>query len=199
MAQPLALDSAPAGQGAGWRKGQDLIDALPYVDRLTPEEKQRVDKLIQEEVSWIVQLSSLRSLVHASCVWLPMQPQQPSRLPTADDCLANYLRQWLRNLAALHTHAQQLCHGRFGQLRPAVAPQLMHCHVRLQMKNSTQRPAAYLKDLPPAYELNLEVSARSQKLPSECLGLLQLFCGWNHCVQFSRALYHAHQEGNGAS
>lgn len=49
MAQPLALDSAPAGQGAGWRKGQDLIDALPYVDRLTPEEKQRVDKLIQEE------------------------------------------------------------------------------------------------------------------------------------------------------
>lgn len=51
MAQPLALDSAPAGQGAGWRKGQDLIDALPYVDRLTPEEKQRVDRLIQEEVS----------------------------------------------------------------------------------------------------------------------------------------------------
>lgn len=50
MAQPLALDSVPAGQGAGWRKGQDLIDALPYVDRLTPEEKQRVDRLIQEEV-----------------------------------------------------------------------------------------------------------------------------------------------------
>ena len=50
MAQLLALDSAPAGQAAGWRKGQDLIDALPYVDRLTPEEKQRVDRLIQEEV-----------------------------------------------------------------------------------------------------------------------------------------------------
>lgn len=73
MAQPLALDSAPAGQASGWRKGQDLIDALPYVDRLTPEEKQRVDKLIQEE-----------------------------------------------------------------------------------MRNSPQRPAAYLKDLPPAYELKLE-------------------------------------------
>ena len=28
----------------------------------------------------------------------------------------------------------------------------------VQMRNSTQRPAAYLKDLPPAYELKLEVS-----------------------------------------
>lgn len=71
MTQPLALDSAPAGQAAGWRKGEDLIDALPYVDRLTPEEKMNVDRLIQEE-----------------------------------------------------------------------------------MKNSSQRPAAYLKDLPPAYQLN---------------------------------------------
>lgn len=71
MTQLLALDSAPAGQAAGWRKGENLIDALPYVDVLTPEEKVNVDRLIQEE-----------------------------------------------------------------------------------MKNSSQRPAAYLKDLPPPYQLN---------------------------------------------
>mmetsp|Transcript_18191 Transcript_18191/g.54664 ORF Transcript_18191/g.54664 Transcript_18191/m.54664 type:complete len:310 (+) Transcript_18191:390-1319(+) len=73
MTQPLALDSAPAGQAPGWRRHEDLIDALPYVDAMTPEEKQKVDRLIQEE-----------------------------------------------------------------------------------MKNSTMRPAAYLKDLPPAYQLNFE-------------------------------------------
>lgn len=50
MTQPLALDSAPAGQAPGWRRHEDLIDALPYVDAMTPEEKQKVDRLIQEEV-----------------------------------------------------------------------------------------------------------------------------------------------------
>lgn len=64
MAQPLALDSAPAGQAAGWRKGQDLIDALPYVDRLTPEEKQQVDKLIQEEVRGLLIVLSSALFVH---------------------------------------------------------------------------------------------------------------------------------------
>lgn len=56
MTQPLALDSAPAGQAAGWRKGEHLIDALPYVDRLTPEEKINVDRLIQEEVPLLLNL-----------------------------------------------------------------------------------------------------------------------------------------------
>ena len=49
-AKPLAIAATAFGEGAGWRKGQDLIDALPYVDALTPEEKQAVDKLIEEEV-----------------------------------------------------------------------------------------------------------------------------------------------------
>jgi Breast carcinoma amplified sequence 2 (BCAS2) len=110
MAQPLALDSAPAGQGAGWRKGQDLIDALPYVDRLTPEEKQRVDRLIQEEVSRIHTLAAPR----LSC----------------------------------------FCSGR--RAMTVLTSSASCCTV--QMRNSTQRPAAYLKDLPPAYELKLEVS-----------------------------------------
>ena len=108
MAQPLALDSAPAGQGAGWRKGQDLIDALPYVDRLTPEEKQRVDRLIQEEVS------------------------MPHTLAVRSTC------------------------GRGDRRGRIILATGMSCCV-VQMRNSTQRPAAYLKDLPPAYELKLEV------------------------------------------
>ncbi|KAK9806831.1 hypothetical protein WJX72_004086 [[Myrmecia] bisecta] len=50
MTQPLALDSAPAGEAAGWRRGEELIDALPYTDALSAEEKQAVDQLIQEEL-----------------------------------------------------------------------------------------------------------------------------------------------------
>ncbi len=36
---PLALDSCAYGQSLGWRRGEDLIDALPYIDALTPEIK----------------------------------------------------------------------------------------------------------------------------------------------------------------
>ena len=50
MVQPLALDVAPAGQAPGWRKHEDIIDALPYVDTLSEAEKARVDALIREEV-----------------------------------------------------------------------------------------------------------------------------------------------------
>lgn len=50
MAQPLALDSAPAGEAAGWRRNEDLIDALPYVDTLSDVEKTMVDRLIREEM-----------------------------------------------------------------------------------------------------------------------------------------------------
>lgn len=50
MTQPLALDSAAVGEAAGWRRHEDLIDALPYVDTMSPEEKQKVDRMIQGEV-----------------------------------------------------------------------------------------------------------------------------------------------------
>lgn len=55
MTQVLALDNAPLGQAAGWRKGENLIDALPYVDRLTPGEKLSVDRLLQEEMKNSIQ------------------------------------------------------------------------------------------------------------------------------------------------
>ena len=50
MTQPLALDSAPHGGAGSWRRGEELIDALAYVDSLAPAERAAVDKLIAEEV-----------------------------------------------------------------------------------------------------------------------------------------------------
>ena len=49
MAAPLALDYAAHGQAVGWRKGEDLIDALPYVDHVPEELKPRIQALIDEE------------------------------------------------------------------------------------------------------------------------------------------------------
>ncbi|GAB4818855.1 hypothetical protein N2152v2_005901 [Parachlorella kessleri] len=45
----LSIAATAYAQQTGWRRGQELIDALPYVDALSPGEKQAVDKLIEEE------------------------------------------------------------------------------------------------------------------------------------------------------
>jgi pre-mRNA-splicing factor SPF27 len=46
----LQLAAYAHGEGTGWRKGQGLIDALPYVDGLSAAEKQQVDALIEDEM-----------------------------------------------------------------------------------------------------------------------------------------------------
>eukprot|EP00775_Hariotina_reticulata_P005887 gene5887-6128_t len=49
--QPLALEYHGKGQTEGhWRRGQSLIDALAYIDPLTPDVKQQIDKLVEEEM-----------------------------------------------------------------------------------------------------------------------------------------------------
>lgn len=49
--QPLALEYHGKAQAEGhWRRGQELIDALAYIDPLTPDVKQQVDKLVEEEM-----------------------------------------------------------------------------------------------------------------------------------------------------
>ena len=50
MAAPLQLTDVAHGEQKGWRRSQHLVDSLPYVDGLTPQEKAAVDKLIEEEV-----------------------------------------------------------------------------------------------------------------------------------------------------
>lgn len=47
----LALEYHGKETTAGhWRKNQELVDALAYIDPLTPDVKQQVDKLIEEEM-----------------------------------------------------------------------------------------------------------------------------------------------------
>ena len=47
----LALPDTAYDQGKGWRKGQHLIDALPYIDEPSPEVRRQVDALINEEMN----------------------------------------------------------------------------------------------------------------------------------------------------
>jgi hypothetical protein len=48
----LALDAAPSESAPSWRaRGATLVDALPYVDSLTPSERALTDRLIEAEVS----------------------------------------------------------------------------------------------------------------------------------------------------
>jgi hypothetical protein len=48
----LALDAAPSESAPSWRaRGAALVDALPYVDSLTPSERTLADRLIEAEVS----------------------------------------------------------------------------------------------------------------------------------------------------
>lgn len=73
-APPLALTSNAHAEQKGWRRGQHLVDSLPYVDALAPAEKAAVDKLIEEEVR--------RSTCRASCTRrgaLPGPPPPPAR------------------------------------------------------------------------------------------------------------------------
>lgn len=46
----LALADTAFDEATGWRKGQHLIDALPYIDTPTPELRKQVDELIAEEM-----------------------------------------------------------------------------------------------------------------------------------------------------
>lgn len=58
----LALPSAGYGQGASWRKNEDLIDALPYIDTMTPELKKQVGwnslEVLQVHIQGIAELLS---------------------------------------------------------------------------------------------------------------------------------------------
>lgn len=47
---PLALPAEAFGEETGWRRRQHLVDALPYVDHITDEEREAAEKLIKEEV-----------------------------------------------------------------------------------------------------------------------------------------------------
>lgn len=71
MSAPLALDYKAHGQSSGWRKGEDLIDALPYIDPLPADVKRQVDALIDAE---------LKKSTKQPSDYLREMPQVPSAL-----------------------------------------------------------------------------------------------------------------------
>lgn len=48
--QPLLLEATAASEATGWRRGQHLIDALPYIDTLNDKQKKEVETLLEQEV-----------------------------------------------------------------------------------------------------------------------------------------------------
>jgi pre-mRNA-splicing factor SPF27 len=82
--QPLALTSAAHSEQKGWRRNQDLVDALPYVDNLAPEEKQAVDALIEEEVrcASAPRSSSCYAYAHLAHVHIPVQMARSTKRPS---------------------------------------------------------------------------------------------------------------------
>lgn len=49
-AQVLALDTAAFGEAKGLRRGEDVMDALAYIDGLNAKAKANAEALIKEEV-----------------------------------------------------------------------------------------------------------------------------------------------------
>ncbi len=52
--QPLLLEATAASEATGWRRGQDLIDALPYIDTLNDRQKKEVEALLEMQVFFVV-------------------------------------------------------------------------------------------------------------------------------------------------
>lgn len=50
MTERLALTLGSHAEQTGWRRNQDVIDALPYVDDVSVEQKKEIQGMIEEEV-----------------------------------------------------------------------------------------------------------------------------------------------------
>ena len=48
--QPLALASEAFAEQTGWRRREELVDSLPYIDGLEIGEQEPVMRLVEEEV-----------------------------------------------------------------------------------------------------------------------------------------------------
>ena len=87
QAAPLALTDAAHTEQKGWRRGQHLVDSLPYVDSLTPAEKAAVDKLIEAEVRSRESRYRSRS---SSALALPPPPAPPPPLASPPPAPASF-------------------------------------------------------------------------------------------------------------
>ena len=66
--KPLALANEAFAEQKGWRRREELVDALPYIDGLEATEKEAVMRLIEEEVRSFHHflLPTIRKLIHPS-------------------------------------------------------------------------------------------------------------------------------------
>jgi len=62
--QPLALAGEAFAEQEGWRRREELVDSLPYIDGLEAGEKEAVMRLVEEEVSATFLL--FRVLIHST-------------------------------------------------------------------------------------------------------------------------------------
>lgn len=82
----LALTATGHSEQKSWKRNQDLVDALPYVDGLTAQEKQAVDALVMEEASrtgvcplFLAENAALRCLNEfAPLLQMRRSPKQPA-------------------------------------------------------------------------------------------------------------------------
>lgn len=103
----LSIESGqPKDTGfSAWRKGEDVVDALPYVDSLPPEAKRIVDRLIEEEVR--------RSTKKPSDYLREMPPMPPTTLDAHPLLAAEYERceicMYCRRKQCVHWHTMHAC------------------------------------------------------------------------------------------
>ena len=114
MAAPLALDLKAHGQSAGWRRNEDLIDALPYFDTLAPEAKKQVDTLIEEE---------LRRSTKKPADYLREMPAVPSNVFEGHPLLAAEYERWVCMSSpcapcTLRSHAPPCAPTPYAPMRP---------------------------------------------------------------------------------
>ncbi|KAK2076455.1 hypothetical protein QBZ16_000980 [Prototheca wickerhamii] len=59
----LALPETAQGEERGWRRGQDIIDALPYIDELTPEYRAALSTSSKKPSDYLAELPPEGSFV----------------------------------------------------------------------------------------------------------------------------------------
>jgi pre-mRNA-splicing factor SPF27 len=105
MAKVLAIETAAYGQSSGWRKGEDLIDALPYIDTLPPELKQQVDALIEEE---------LKKSTKKPADYLREMPPMPTTAFEGHPMLANEFERQVSDLVKQNGCCLHICYYYIG-------------------------------------------------------------------------------------
>jgi hypothetical protein len=89
----LALPETAQSEQTGWRRRQDLVDALPYVDALSPEEKKAIDQLIEDEVRSGTHSKEEKCCASASCLLDKLLRDQQLQMRNSSKRPADYMNE----------------------------------------------------------------------------------------------------------